>query len=344
MKKFTLLMLVGLLSTTFCFGQAQEGDTVPNFQLTDIQGVTWDFHETLDSGYVILLDFMASWCGPCASSTPTASQINTDFGMGSDFVKVWALDIEPGDSDATIQSIKQQWGSNYNAFGQARSVYDFYFGSSSGYCIPWFSVVRSDHTVGTYSECGFGGALEQNLRDAIEADIKPKAMFTSDMDPNDGVTFMFNADDTKFSHDYNWDFGDGTTSTEKNPTHTFSTNGTFNVTLTGSNSYVTDTDSHTETVHVTNVGIANVNPVSSKFRVSPNPASNNFELNFESTVNQDFTINMYNVKGQMVYTEVVNNFDGKYTRNIDVMDLPAGLYNVQVVTESTTLQQRVVVQ
>ncbi|MCD6522430.1 MAG: PKD domain-containing protein [Candidatus Diapherotrites archaeon] len=44
---------------------------------------------------------------------------------------------------------------------------------------------------------------------------------------------------------YVWDFGDGTTSTEQNPTHTFSSSGSYTVTLTVSDGFCTDNDTLT---------------------------------------------------------------------------------------------------
>ena len=51
--------------------------------------------------------------------------------------------------------------------------------------------------------------------------------------------------------EYLWDFGDGTTSTEKSPTHTFSTYGLFKVLLTTSNDGISDTIS--KTIDVTDI-------------------------------------------------------------------------------------------
>jgi len=45
---------------------------------------------------------------------------------------------------------------------------------------------------------------------------------------------------------YRWDFGDGTFSTEQNPSHQYTTNGTYNVTLT-----VTDSDGDVKIYHLT---------------------------------------------------------------------------------------------
>ncbi|MFV8050192.1 PQQ-dependent sugar dehydrogenase [Mycobacterium sp. 48b] len=58
---------------------------------------------------------------------------------------------------------------------------------------------------------------------------------SGDPDPNTALT-------------YHWDFGDGTTSTEANPTKTYDTNGTYNVTLTVSDGEKTGQDTQSVTV------------------------------------------------------------------------------------------------
>ncbi len=69
----------------------------------------------------------------------------------------------------------------------------------------------------------------------------------------DGKTLTFtdgstDADDTLT---YLWDFGDGNTSTEQNPTHLYADNGTYTVTLTVTDG--TDTDTDEEVIIVGNV-------------------------------------------------------------------------------------------
>jgi len=49
---------------------------------------------------------------------------------------------------------------------------------------------------------------------------------------------------------YHWDFGDGTTSTDQNPTHTFAPNGRYTVQLTVTNSYGQDTKTLREYIAV----------------------------------------------------------------------------------------------
>jgi PKD repeat protein len=70
---------------------------------------------------------------------------------------------------------------------------------------------------------------------SITVESPPTAAFTADpTNPSAGDTVNFDAststDDGTISA-YNWDFGDGDSGTGVNPSHTYDTNGTFNVTL-----------------------------------------------------------------------------------------------------------------
>ena len=70
----------------------------------------------------------------------------------------------------------------------------------------------------------------------IEVDRIPEVLFVADETFNCLAPFTVNFTDqsskTKAGDTYLWNFGDGNTSTQKNPSHTYTTNGTFSVTLT----------------------------------------------------------------------------------------------------------------
>ena len=51
-----------------------------------------------------------------------------------------------------------------------------------------------------------------------------------------------------------WNFGDGTTSTEQNPTHRYTSPGTYTVTLTATNAVSTDTETKAAYITVTSTG------------------------------------------------------------------------------------------
>lgn len=78
---------------------------------------------------------------------------------------------------------------------------------------------------------------------------KPTAMFSTDV--NNGVvplTVHFTDESTQTPTSWFWDFGDGTSSTEQNPTHVYNHSGNYDVTLTIHNAYDTNTTKGTITV------------------------------------------------------------------------------------------------
>ena len=66
---------------------------------------------------------------------------------------------------------------------------------------------------------------------------------------SEGVEFT---DNSSGADSVSWDFGDGETSTERNPTHTYYSNGDFTVIFTGTNQY--GSSSTTKIVTITEVG------------------------------------------------------------------------------------------
>ncbi len=44
------------------------GKPAPNFRLKQLDGKDWELHR--QKGKILVLDFWASWCGPCLQSMP----------------------------------------------------------------------------------------------------------------------------------------------------------------------------------------------------------------------------------------------------------------------------------
>jgi len=107
-------------------------------------------------------------------------------------------------------------------------------------------------TVGTYTvtltvKNAYGSDSETKAA-YVSAMGKPKADFTAD--ERRGVkpfTVKFTDLSTGNPTTWAWDFGDGTTSIEQNPVHVYQAVGAYDVSLTVSNSYGTDTEKKTGT-------------------------------------------------------------------------------------------------
>jgi len=97
--------------------------------------------------------------------------------------------------------------------------------------------------------CGTGsyGEVEDYTINVISPDIPPVASFSaSPLNTCNGeVSFT---DESNFAESWEWDFGDGNTSTSQNPVHTYTSNGTYTVMLTVTNAY--GNDSHTEVDYI----------------------------------------------------------------------------------------------
>ena len=80
--------------------------------------------------------------------------------------------------------------------------------------------------------------------------ITPVANFTADNTTgSDSLTVKFTDTSANYPTSWLWDFGDGTTSTEQNPTHTYSAPGVYTVKLTASN--LAGNDTMTKTSYIT---------------------------------------------------------------------------------------------
>ena len=100
-------------------------------------------------------------------------------------------------------------------------------------------------TNGIFEVCLFvtnaGGSGESCQFVDIEGNLPPLTSFTYVGDPAVDFTDLSLNDPT----DWYWEFGDGTTSIEQNPSHIYNTNGSFNVCLTATNDLGSETSCST---------------------------------------------------------------------------------------------------
>ena len=93
MTRFVPLMIIPLLifvafTTVFLFGMyrenpdilpsAREGQTAPPVELAKLSGKKSFDDDALRSGQVTLVNFWASWCGPCRVEHPQLEQLKDE--------------------------------------------------------------------------------------------------------------------------------------------------------------------------------------------------------------------------------------------------------------------------
>ena len=127
---------------------------------------------------------------------------------------------------------------------------------------------------------------------------------------------------------YLWNFGDGTTSTEANPVHTYTSNGAFTIELTVESCGITVT--YSQTVLVTTLAIGEVNPTKKQIRIYPNPTSHFITLESpEEYIGKSFQL--IDITGRMVMKENITTLKSFH----DVSSLTNGVYFLRVNDTST---------
>jgi PKD repeat protein len=135
---------------------------------------------------------------------------------------------------------------------------------------------------------------------------------------------------------YSWNFGDATSSTATSPAHTYTANGTYTITLIGSNSCNSDTAKI-----VVSIISAGINEIVFDRNVSLYPNPGNGKIIIESAYqNRSFDAVIYNSEGKQVFkTEL------KHIGEFDLSDQPAGVYFLQLKDqENNILTKKFVIQ
>jgi len=160
------------------------------------------------------------------------------------------------------------------------------------------------------------GALMLNHGDTV-----PVAAFS--VSPTEGsmpLTVRFTDQSTGDPTSWRWNFGDGNTSTERNPVHTYNKSGRYSVTLTASNANGSSVLTKSRYVIVSNV----LNTPVSKFSASPSSGSMPLTVRFTDQSTGDPTSWRWNFGDGNSSTE--KNPVHTYNRS--------GLYNVTLTTSN----------
>jgi len=186
----------------------------------------------------------------------------------------------------------------------------------------------------TYTEVGLPnmpnfrlGPLDGSNCDSLGIDNIPVAAFRHDLD---SMTAEFTDLSWYEPAIWAWDFGDGSTSTERYPTHTYQTTGQHQVCLTVSNQYGTDTycrmvlpgASGTSEKHLEHIALF------------PNPSTDQLKISLPDGWYGPIHIMLTNISGQVIHSENLNSTNDMLS--LALGSLSNGLYVCRVAASDKT--------
>lgn len=121
---------------------------------------------------------------------------------------------------------------------------------------------------------------------------------------------------------YFWDFGDGFTSTEISPIHTYQTSGEYLVSLTVSNGLCPD-NVFSQSI---NLSVTDIRKLNNKdINIYPNPTQGFFSLD---SIKDETEVNIYNITGQKIISVILNKDKNLY--QFDMNSYSKGVYLAKI--------------
>lgn len=142
---------------------------------------------------------------------------------------------------------------------------------------------------------------------------------------------------------YSWTFGDGGTSSWNSPSHTYTSNGTYNICLKVigyANNQSICVDSICKQINVTSVGIEDI--AKRTLNLYPNPASQKVHIELPSH-EPLLDLKVFDVTGRRVLYLPIKGFTNN-TLDLDISQYTNGLYIIQVNTNTSHYRAQVLKQ
>jgi peroxiredoxin len=144
---------------------AHEGDHLPDFECSTIDGALC---KTADwRGKVVVLNFFATWCGPCQMELPHIQSIWNEFRSRDDFRMIVLGREETGE---TLRAFQKQHGFSFPMAGDPDGAVFRLFASNA---IPRTYLISRDGTV-LYESTGFYEVEIDKLRNRLQRELAKK--------------------------------------------------------------------------------------------------------------------------------------------------------------------------
>ncbi len=178
------------------------------------------------------------------------------------------------------------------------------------------------------------GSLTEIKENLISVSVKPEADFSFG---GNEFTVDFTNNSTNATI-YLWDFGDGNTSTENNPTHTYATAGTYMVNL--SATYLNCEDNITLEVMVPLTGLIELAD-NNCFSIFPNPNNGIFNIRLLNNIKPE-EIQILDYSGKNLLA--IDSYDAESDIiPVDLKMLESGIYFLKINSQGKSVTEKIII-
>ncbi len=309
--------------------------TGPTLTSHQTHTVTWDCTDLdgniiPDGDYIIWAEFTDKHAqGPLKTITFTKGPEPQTITLPDEtYYKDMSVEFTPyvADFEADVTHICEDGSVTFSDNSTNATSWEWDFGD---FAYPPTADTQGPHTV-IYTAPGLktvtltiNGNVVETKTDFIVVDSIPEAGFTYEVTD---LTVQF-TNTSSNATDYLWDFGDGETSTEENPSHTYSAPATYSVTLTASDNFCSDAII-TQEVAVNPSAVAGL--TESSFIVYPNPGNGLFIVKTGREITDISEIHIFDRNGKEIfYEKPVSQNNKSFT--IDLTSYKKGIYFLKLV-------------
>jgi len=319
----------------------QEQSQLPSFPIGQVEAECFP--------YATILDSMINDVNPCAETVffMTWGRKNGDASNcsmwppvctynGMDSLLNLRYRMMADSNDAILSPVGAVWHyirQNFPAIElySADESHPSVAGSYAAACCFYSALFRKNPTLITFNS-SLTVSEAENIRNAVKlivydslmnwhiGEYDPSASFSYAVSGAQQVTFT---NSSAHAGSFSWNFGDGGTAVDVNPTHTYPMDGTYTVTLVAIRCGMQDTTE--QIINVTPMGVANENQsVAGSWCIYPNPAKSVITVKINNAGNLYYKI--FNLAGTEIQGGRIHNTDNQ----VDISMVADGLYFFQL--------------